>query len=341
MARFILSRKKALSQYKLVSSIADAISYSFKTNPEVGKILERETDCYISMSSFSYLPFVKDKKRILFFPQAWNSTEIKKLFALGIDKFVTDNQRDLDELVSFLGKSGKKAWILLRMRMNENTIYTGKHFVFGMTADEINRNIKTLAGNASIEKLGIHFHRKTQNTSEWSIREELEDSLTEETLKSISIINIGGGLPSAYNNSKPEMKSILRKLRQLKNWLNGKGINVIIEPGRFIAAPAVELEARIKSVSENNIIIDCSVYNCAMDTFVMNIRLIVKGETDERKGKSYVIKGCTPDSIDIFRYNVYLKNPKAGDKIVFVNAGAYNFASDFDGLKKIPTVIVD
>jgi ornithine decarboxylase len=340
MARFILSRKKAVAQFMLAKEISDFVSYSFKTNPEVGKILEKETECEISMSSLAYIPLVKDKKRVWFFPQAWDESEIKKLFSTGMRKFVIDNEKDLKTLTSFLAKNRKKAQILLRMRMKENTVYTGKHFVFGMTAEEINKNILILSKNQAIEKLGIHFHRKTQNTSEWSIREELIDSLTEKTWKSISLINIGGGLPSIYNNSKPELKSIFKKLKALKLWLNKKGIKVIVEPGRFIAAPSVTLEAKIKSISENNITIDCSVYNCAMDTFVMNVRLIVKGEFNDGRGKAYVIKGCTPDSIDIFRYKVFLKQQKIGGKIIFINAGAYNFASDFDGLPKVPTIVV-
>ena len=45
--------------------------------------------------------------------------------------------------------------------------------------------------------------------------------------------------------------------------------------------------------------------------------------------------------MDLFRYRVFLKDPKVGDKIVFLNAGAYNFATDFCGLKKLETVVVD
>jgi len=45
--------------------------------------------------------------------------------------------------------------------------------------------------------------------------------------------------------------------------------------------------------------------------------------------------------MDIFRYKVYLNSPKVGDKIRFLNAGAYNFSSDFCNLKKLKTEIVE
>ena len=76
-----------------------------------------------------------------------------------------------------------------------------------------------------------------------------------------------------------------------------------------------------------------------MDTFVAHIRLLVDGEKEKRE--AYTIKGCTPDSMDIFRYRVFLEKPKKGEKITFLNAGAYNYASDFCNLPKLETIVVD
>ena len=41
--------------------------------------------------------------------------------------------------------------------------------------------------------------------------------------------------------------------------------------------------------------------------------------------------------MDLFRYRAYLKNLKVGDKLVFLNVGAYNFTTDFCDLEKIET----
>ncbi len=76
-----------------------------------------------------------------------------------------------------------------------------------------------------------------------------------------------------------------------------------------------------------------------MDTFVAHIRLLVKKELQD--GVAYTIKGCTPDSMDIFRYKVFLEKQKVGDKLVFLNAGAYNFTTNFCNLPKLETIIVN
>jgi len=65
------------------------------------------------------------------------------------------------------------------------------------------------------------------------------------------------------------------------------------------------------------------------------------GELLKEEGQPYVIKGITPCSMDLFRYRVYLKNPKVGDQLVFLNAGAYNFSTEFCDLEKMETKVVE
>jgi ornithine decarboxylase len=199
-----------------------------------------------------------------------------------------------------------------------------------------------------IKNLGIHFHRKTQNIAEWKLTTELEDLLEKETLESISIINIGGGLPSFYaNTNKNVLDSIKKQIILFKDYLNKNSIKLMIEPGRFISAPSVELHTTIKLIHGNNLIVDASVYNTDMDALIVPVKLLVKGEYSKEDSakdneiKPYVIKGITPCSMDLFRYRVYLKKPKQGDEIVFLNAGAYNFTTTFCDLDELETKVLE
>tara|TARA_Y100000310_G_scaffold250714_1_gene257045 strand:+ start:478 stop:1509 length:1032 start_codon:yes stop_codon:yes gene_type:complete len=339
-AKFILSKDKLQKQVNTLA-IADSISYSFKTNPEVGKILEETTNCTFSVHSYELLDQIKDKSRVWLFAQAWDKDEIKELTKKGISKFVVDNLTDLETLQNYLENNKTKISLLLRMRLKENTVHTGKHFVFGLSANEANTAIEKLQNHPQITELGIHFHRKTQNISEWSLKEELQEALTPQTLDNIQILNIGGGLPVEYKNSHPQLKPILNEITKLKEWLTNYKIHLIIEPGRFLSAPCIDLHTTIKNIYKDNIIVDASVYNTALDTFGAHIRLEVEGELEQTKAQAWTIKGSTPCSLDIYRYRVYLHNPKKGDQIIFKNAGAYNFATDFCGLGKIRTEVVD
>lgn len=350
---FELSKSIVLSQYKLAEGIADKVSYSSKTNPDVTPILESETDCMFSVHLKNELKHIKNKSRVLFLTQGLSNSLLDELTSQNISNFVVDNEYDLDILLKWLdNNNNSKIKLMLRVKLKEYSIRTEKYFVFGMPSAVVNKRIKSLKGHPNIESLGIHFHRKTQNLSEWNYEYELTNMFDAETFDIIDTLNIGGGLPSAYANTNVDVvDSVLKKIKELKDFLNSKNIKMMIEPGRFIAAPAGRLIANIIAIYDDNIIVDASVYNADMDALIVPVKLLVEGElasdseenrkSEKKIGKPYVIKGVTPCSMDLFRYKVYLDSPKVGGKIVFLNAGAYNFTTDFCDLEKIETRIVE
>jgi len=342
MVKFILSKSKVLEQFNKVKEFSNLISYSSKTNSIITRILEDETKCFFSIHLENELKNVKDKKRVIFLAQAWNQDRIKNLINLGIRFFIVDNESDLNELLKFLENNNVEIDLLLRIKYKENTIRTERYFVFGFNSDFVNDNLKKLKENDKITNLGIHFHRKTQNLSEWNLKYEISHIIDKENWKNIDYVNIGGGIPSYYANTNEKiLDSIFEKIIGFRKFLNEKGIKMIIEPGRFIAAPSIKLQTKIIGVYDNNIIVDASVYNSNMDALIVPVKLLVENELDKGQGKPYVIKGITPCSMDLFRYRVYLDNPKKGDELIFLNAGAYNFRTDFCDLKEIQTEIVD
>lgn len=343
MTYFTISKKIVLEQVKKCYKIADLVSYSSKTNPDVTKILEREiNNCQFSIHFENELKNISDKSRVLFLAQGWNKETIEKLIKQGIKSFVVDNEQDLDSLLEYLKETNVKIKLMLRTKVKENTIRTEKYYVFGMPTEIVTKKILELKDNKNIESIGIHFHKKTQNIAEWNLKYEIEQMFSQEVLNTISKFNIGGGLPSEYANTNIKIiDGIFKKMLELKNFLNKKNISLMIEPGRFISAPAGKLHTKIIAVHENTLIVDASVYNSDMDALIVPVKLLVEGEVHKGKGKPFVIKGKTPCSMDLFRYRVYLKDPKQGDELVFLNAGAYNFTTDFCDLEKIKTQIID
>ncbi len=333
MAYFLLKKSKVLDQYNELRKHAGIVGYNFKTNPIVGKIIESETKAPIVVSSAISEEKISEKDRIIYILQGESKSELKKLYDNGVDKFIVDNENDLKKVIDI----DNDVNLFLRMKMKEHTVYTGKYFVYGIRWGRINNLIPMLRKNENIKTLGVHFHRKTQNIGEWSLKDEFEDSIGE-VLGNIDIVMIGGGIPVKYANSNPDIKSIIRKIDEFREFLKDKKIKFGMEPGRFIAAPSIELITNVINAYERNLILDCSIFNAYMDTFLMNIRLPVKGESDH--GYKYVLKGRSPDSLDIFRYKVFFENEKhIGDEIIFLNAGAYNFHTDFGFLPRLRTVI--
>ncbi|MAG38577.1 decarboxylase [Candidatus Woesearchaeota archaeon] len=337
--KFLLSKTKVLEQYNKVKQLASFISYSSKTNQEVTKILDDETNCFFSVHLINELKHLKDNSRVIFLAQGWTNNSIKKLIKQGIKYFIVDNEPDLETLMNYLEKNKNQINLFLRLKLKEHTLKTERYFVFGMDSETINKKLKELKNHSQIKNLGIHFHRKTQNMSEWNLKDEIASTIEKENLEAIDIMNIGGGLPADYANTNVEIiKSIFNKIKEFKEWLEKYNIKLVIEPGRFIAAPSCRLKTNIINIYKQNIVINASIYNSDIDALIVPVKLLV--ENERKQGIPYVIKGITPCSMDLFRYRVYLDNPQIGDEIIFLNAGAYNFSTDFCDLEKIDTKIL-
>jgi len=336
---FTLSKSKLLEQVKKLEDLKLKISYSYKTNREVGKVLQEiAPQVDFSIHAKEEIGDIKDKSKISFFTQAESIEELKEILSQGIKNFVIDNEVDLERILETIKQSNTKINLSIRMKFQEHRVGTGKYFVYGLPSNRVNKIIQEIKDNPLIDKLGIHLHRKSQNTSEWEIVEEVEDSLTKETLERINMINLGGGLPSTYRSSNVNVfEYIFQKLTKAQKYLAEKNIETIIEPGRFLAAPPVELVTEIIQAYDNNLIINTTIYNCALDNSLTNTKMLVEGETED--GEAYLIKGNSPTRDDIFRYRVKLNSPKVGDTITFLNAGAYNYTTDFFGYKKLETKI--
>lgn len=340
-AKFILSKNKLLEQVNILEDLGLKISYSYKTNKEVGDVLQEISNVDFSLHSKEEIDMINNKSKIWFFTQAELENDLKNILEKGIRKFVVDNEVDLERLLKVINKEKIKINLSLRMKFKEYRIGSGKYFAYGMPSIKINNLIEKLRTHSFIEKLGVHIHRKSQNTSEWEIKKEIEDSLKKESLERIDFLNFGGGLPVKYRSyTSKVLPYIFEKLEEAKDFLEKYNIDLYIEPGRFLAAPCVKLETEIIQLYEGNIVLNTTVYNCALDNFLTSTKMLVEGEL-ESGGQDYLLKGNSPTRDDIFRYKVKLKNPKVGDKIIFLNAGAYNYTTDFFGYKKLETELIN
>jgi ornithine decarboxylase len=343
-AKFILSKRKLLDQVKILEDLGLKISYSYKTNREVGNVLQDISDVDFSIHAKQEIDDINDKNRVWFFTQAESEDELKDLLERGIRNFVIDNEVDLDRILNVICRARVKINLSLRMKFKEHRIGSGKYFVYGMGAEKVKQKILEISGNEFVSRLGVHIHRKSQNTSEWGIKEEIEDSLGS-VLDKIQFINFGGGLPVEYRSySSKVLPYIFGRVKDAADWLKEKNVESYIEPGRFLCAPCVRLETEIIQVYDKNIVINTTIFNCALDCVLTNTKMLVEDELDaDSDGCDFLIKGNSPTRDDIFRYKVRLGNSKSrvGEKIVFLNAGAYNYTTDFFGYKKLGTEIVE
>ncbi len=334
---FIVSKQEIISKLKELDQLFDEVYYSHKSNPFVGKLISKITH-KLSLNHINSLRDLDNKtlKNSLYYLQGESKKEIKDIVDKGLSKFIVDNENDLRNLLSVCDPS----LLFLRVKYREHTFYTGKYFVYGMSWKKIPKIIERY----KLRKfdLGLHFHKKTQNVGEWYVIKDLFNIFNKDFLeKNIKYINLGGGIPTKYVNSSPSLESIKKSIIEFKEEINNLNIYLISEPGRYIAAPSVRLHTKVINSYDDTLVVNASIYNAYMDTYLLHHRLPIIDEVEEGKF-CYTIKGCTLDSLDIFRYKACFEKEKGiGDEIVFLNVGAYNFHTEFNFLDRIPYKVVE
>ena len=335
---FEISEQDVVDQYRYADQLVDQVYYSAKTNYDIVPILQDHTDAGFSIHFEDALTRTEEDNNIIYHASSVTEDKLSRLLTHGVDTIAVDNSADLDILESWLDTGPDRINVFLRLQRRENTVETGKHYAYGMKSQQVNEALMRLNDYNAVGQLGVHVHRKTQNVAEWRLREELSDVLSDEAQQIIDVLNAGGGIPVQYHNYQRDVKpAIEKRFDDLREWTEEINASLVIEPGRIIAGPPGDLKATITNVYDDTVVVDASVYNAAMDTFVTNTRLAIQEETET--GSPYTVKGCTPDSLDILRYKARLDDPKRGDVLTFENATAYNYSSDFCDLPTPKTVV--
>src|SRR3989344_4306987 len=177
-AHFVLNKSKLREQYARLRENGWVVSYSVKTNPEVARVLHDETDCLFSVHSLEELAHVRDASRAWFLAQWLTGELVREVFGRGVSRMVVENESDLVVILEFLRENpSESVELMLRMKLRENTIFTGKYYVFGMESAVVERLVGELSRHPQVRALGIHVHRQTQNVSVWDVVAELRDLL--------------------------------------------------------------------------------------------------------------------------------------------------------------------
>ncbi|MFZ5628270.1 MAG: type III PLP-dependent enzyme [Spirochaetota bacterium] len=159
-------------------------------------------------------------------------------------------------------------------------------------------------------------------------------------------INIGGGLPVPMGRKIPAVSDIGKVvLRHLKEWERKgfKPADLIVEPGRFISGSAGVLASKIIGVARREktwAFMDCGVFTGMMETIDGITYPMLFSGTGEKE--TAMLCGPSCDSVDKM-YETQIPQPKTGDKILFLSAGAYTsvYASEFNGFLGPQMVFLD
>lgn len=351
-----LSRHKIRTAYHQLSNALPGVKlyYALKCNAHPVLIHElNQQGCYFDVASnhevdFALIQQVSANRCIHTHPIKKPSS-IEYAIAKGVTTFVVDNE---NELQKFLPHKNKVR-LLFRLAISNKKVFTDLSKKFGILKTRELVNLIRQASKYGFKNLGVCFHPGSQCKTPELVRKALKDcesiirALHSEGIQ-ISTIDIGGGFPVINDGKNIDINRYCAVFYPQIQALLNAGIEVLAEPGRFLAANCMFLMTRIVGKSIRNgkrwYYLDDGVYNSFSGKVYEHAQYTFQ-TLDKKMGKRFksVLAGPTCDSVDVISDNLLLEDLPIDSVLVFDKMGAYSIASatTFNGFSKTKIVILE
>ncbi|HLV78476.1 MAG TPA: diaminopimelate decarboxylase [Marinobacter sp.] len=285
--------------------------------------------------------------------QAW---EMKRALEVGVRCFNVESDAELDRLNGVAGELGVKAPVSLRVNPDVDAgthpyISTGlKENKFGIDIAEAPRVYARAAGLPNLDIQGVDCHIGSQLTTLSPFMDALDrvlalvDSLAEQGI-AIRHLDMGGGLGVTYDQEQPPQPA--EYVKAVHERLGNRPLELILEPGRSIAANAGILVTRVellKCTSHRNFaIIDAAMNDLIRPALYSAWQAIVPVQPHQNdEEKLWDLVGPVCETGDFLGKDRRLAL-SAGDLLAVRSAGAYGFvmASNYNTRNRPPELMVD
>ena len=298
-----------------------------------------------------------EASKVVFSGVAKSRAEIMRALEVGIRCFNVESVAELHHINQIAGEMGKVAPISLRVNPDVDAhthpyISTGlKENKFGVSVDEAREVYKLAATLPHVKITGMDCHIGSQLTELQPFLDatdrliRLIEQLKEDGI-TLKHLDLGGGLGVTYTDETPPHPSdyaaaLLNKLKDYED------LEIILEPGRAIAANAGILVAKVQYLksneSRNFAITDTGMNDMirpALYEAYMNI--IAIDRTLEREKAIYDVVGPVCETSDFLGKQRELAIAE-GDYIAQRSAGAYgaSMSSNYNSRPRTAEVLVD
>ena len=310
-----------------------------------------------------------DPSRIVFAGVGKTDDEINAGIDAKIGWFNIESEPELENLIALAAK--RKTSVRAALRINPDVdphthryTTTGvKETKFGVDIARARRVFERFGRQDSVRLCGIHLHIGSPVNSVEPYVAAVRKSLTLiESLRGdgfkIDTLDIGGGFGAHYRGSEaPPPAEYAKAILPL---LEGKGLQIILEPGRSIAANAGILIGRVTYVKDGGdrhfVILDAGMNDLIRPALYEAYHFIwpvepAAGFVPDARGEAATFDGLINSDVvgpvcetgDFFAKERPLPPVARGDWIAMFTAGAYGMAmaSHYNSRPNPPEVLVD
>ncbi|KZE95666.1 Lysine/ornithine decarboxylase [Agromyces sp. NDB4Y10] len=293
--------------------------------------------------------------------------DITGAYLRGIRTFVVDSP---SEIGKFAGLPCCDVGVLVRLSFPNPGAKSDLSSKFGVAPEHAAALVERCLA-ARLRVRGFTFHVGSQTTSAEPWRRAIDATLrlmrTLEARHGIrfELLDLGGGFPVAYDEPVPSLGELARGIRSALAAVPPH-VRVVVEPGRFIAAPAMTLVTRVIGTSDRADgrwhYLDEGLYGAYSNIPAEDVHALVfaaaelgvepdrpVGAADAlaarrpaRRRVPVTLAGPTCDSVDVIARRLPLPPLADGDLLVSPMMGAYTWATatGFNGIAPTPVVVL-
>lgn len=279
-----------------------------------------------------------DAGKVVFSGVGKRDDEIRRALEAGIRCFNIESEAELERVNQVAGAMGMRAPISLRVNPDVDAgthpyISTGlRSNKFGITIERAREVYNHAATLPNLQIIGIDCHIGSQLTELSPFEDALDrvlllvDQLGEDGIR-LHHIDVGGGLGIEYGNDNPPSPESY--VRAVTAKLDGRGLEIIMEPGRAMVGNGGVMLTRVEFIKEgeekNFCIVDGAMNDLIRPALYSAWQNIVPVEerTSGKKG-NYDVVGPICETGDFLGKDREL-NVESGDLLAVMSSGAYGF----------------
>lgn len=273
--------------------------------------------------------------------------DIRDALRFGCTTFVVDNPDELTKFLPYRHRVG----LLLRVSFRSAAAVVDLSKKFGCAVEDV-PGLLALATQLGVYVKGLSFHVGSQcrdgaeqvkaiHACNTLIRQHHDTGAAP-----LSILDIGGGFPVAYDEGDVDIERYCAPIRDALSALPPH-VSVIAEPGRYISGPSMTCVTTVIGRAIRSgmrwYYMDDGVYGSFSGQIFDHVRYPLEIFSDDKSYAAGVLAGPTCDSIDLIAEDIELPELRIGDVIVGHMMGAYTAASatEFNSLKKANILVIN
>lgn len=165
----------------------------------------------------------------------------------------------------------------------------------------------------------------------------------------LHFLDLGGGFPAGHyhDTNIPTIEAICEASRSaIEDFIPHPAPMIVLEPGRGLVGESGRLVVSVVGKARRNgdewLYMDAGVFNGLMETYegFPPVVYLQADDADDRPMRQYTLAGPSCDSCDVVARKIELPETHIGDRLVFLDAGAYTneYAVAFNGFP-VPAVV--